>query len=100
MVNDGDYTIPELPKPARFATYNGNRANMMGGIYGPNQLGELMTVVEVKHDPETHTSRVGFAFATVPAIRGAFLAEGSIEIASSARAQAARAMVAATKAGV
>ncbi len=99
MVNDGDYTMPERPKPARFATYNGNRANMMGGIYGPNQLGELMTVVDVEHDPDTDTSRVGFAFATVPAIRNAFLTEGSIEIASSARAQAGRALVAATKAG-
>ncbi len=92
------YEMPELPEPARFATYNGDRANMLGGIYGPNQLGELMVVVDIDHDTETDASRVGFAFATIPLIRAAFLSNGGLEIAPTARRAAGLAIAASIKA--
>ncbi len=49
MVNDGDYTIPELPKPARFATYNGNRqvigSSPIVGASRPVPLGPAFCVL-------------------------------------------------------
>lgn len=53
-------------KPLRFATYPGDATEAVGNVVGPNALGEPMTIVSAEHDPETGTTRVGFAFATTP----------------------------------
>lgn len=91
--------FPDLPTPERFANYKGNRARMLRGIYGPTEFGsELMCAVSVHYDPIAGSSRVGFAFATIPMIQAAFLADGTTEIAPSARRAAALAIAKATKA--
>ncbi|MCB2412380.1 hypothetical protein LGT39_05895 [Demequina sp. TTPB684] len=94
------YEVSGLPKPARFANYDGDRRQMLGGIYGPNETCEIMCDVDVDYDFETNTSRVGFAFATLPMIRAAFRSEGYYEIAPAVRQRAANAITVATMAGV
>jgi hypothetical protein len=80
------------PAPQRYATYNGNRTNMLQGLYGPNDFGEIMCAVDVVHDPDTDTSRVGFAYATLPQLKAALAAVGATEISATAFTAVATAM--------
>jgi hypothetical protein len=85
-------TEPTAPRAERFATYKGDRTNMLNGIYGPNEFNELMCVADVAYDPEADTSRVGFAYATLPQLKAALASGGAIEISDTAFTSVATAM--------
>lgn len=51
------------PLPQRWATYPGNCTEVVGRqLMGPNTLGERLTPVIAVYDPETDTTRMGFAY--------------------------------------
>lgn len=48
---------------AGFANYAGNVSTAIGEVMGPNDFGELLTVVQADFDSTTNTTRLGFAYA-------------------------------------
>lgn len=69
-MSDSENTMSEsedkhgkLRTPVRFADYKGIVDASLGSLRGPNTLGEYMAVVEVRHNFQDQTTRVGYAFA-------------------------------------
>jgi hypothetical protein len=77
------------------ASYAGDRTPMLGGIYGPNEFGELLTAVDVDYDQERDKSRVGFAFTTGPDIQAVIDPFADLEVSASAAKDIGQAFVAA-----
>lgn len=50
------------PAASRHATYPSDARHMVGEVYGPNTLGEVLTAVIATFDQETGATRVGFAY--------------------------------------
>lgn len=64
MTTESLETTPKPNRtPVRFADYKGIVDASLGSLRGPNTLGEYMAVVEVRHNFENQTTRIGFAFA-------------------------------------
>lgn len=51
-----------LPAATRFLTYPGDCTHIVGEVKGPNLMGEMLTAVAATYDPETDSTRVGFAY--------------------------------------
>ncbi|MDO8308593.1 MAG: hypothetical protein Q7V58_09610 [Actinomycetota bacterium] len=52
-----------MNRPAsRWVTYPGDVTHMVGQPVGPTTVGDYLTAVEATHDPDSGTTRVGFAY--------------------------------------
>lgn len=52
------------PVAVRWLTYPGDQTSAIGQVMGPTTMREHVTVAEATYDPDTHTTRLGFAYGT------------------------------------
>lgn len=52
-----------MNEPTRWLNYPGDRRTMRN-VVGPDTVGDYLRPIEAEYDPETNTTRVGFAVAT------------------------------------
>ena len=60
-----------MDRPAlQHATYRGDVTHMVGQPVGPTMENDFLTAVEATFDPETNTTRVGFAYGLPAPVDG------------------------------